>query len=328
MLFNISLPDLSDISDNQNIDKIRGYLATLNDQLRYMMMNIDEDNLSQSLSDTINTSAEYTAQLKESIVRLGDNISSLNQTAEKISWLISDGGNSSNFSLTSTAASIISNSLNLQGYAKFTDLQNSGYSIINGSNIISGSISADKIQSYSITADKIQSYSITADKLSVSSLQSISANIGGWSISDDSISSSVYGQGSFYINSASSSDSCWLRAKNSLGNTTFYISKNGSCYFNGSYISGRTITADKISTDSNQRLNLINNYYGTNIGKSLYLNSENTFCRLFINPSGILTFDTGSGNTYFSFALNRNGSSYSLSLLNGSGSVIGTIPIQ
>ncbi len=308
MFLNITLPDLSEISDKQNIEKIRGYLATLNDQLRYMMLNIDEDNLSENLSSTINTTAKQALETKDSVIRIDENLSKVSQTADKINWLISDGNSSSDFSLTSGAISLISNSINMGGYVKFSDLSNNGTTVINGSNIISGTISADK--------------------LSVSSLESISASIGGWYISGSSISSSAYGKGSFSINSAASSDSCWIRAKNSSGNTTFYISKDGSCYIEGSAILGGSITADKISTDVNKRLNLINNYYGTNIGKELYLNTSNQTCRIFINPSGIMTFDTGTGNTAFSFALTRTNSTYTLSLLNGSGIVLGTIPIN
>ena len=306
-MFNITLPDLSDISDKQNLEKIKGYLATLNDQLRYMMLNIDEENLSDSLSDTIKTAEKTSSEAKISLVRLGERISKVTQTADKINWLISNGKSSTDFTLTSTAARLISNSIDMTGYARFTDLSGTGTSVINGNNILTGTISADK--------------------LSVSTLESISANIGGWSISGNSITSSVSGC-SFSINSASSSDSCWIRAKNSYGNTTFYISKNGGCYFNGSYISGGSITADKLSSDSNLRLNLLNNYNGIHIGKDIYMSSSTHNGRIFINPAGVMTFDTGVGTTPFSFGLSRNGNVYSLTLYNGSGSVVGNIPIQ
>lgn len=62
MFFNISLPDLSKSSDKQNVEAIRGYLATLNDQLRYMMLNIDEENLSDDLVNVIKTAYLLTTQ--------------------------------------------------------------------------------------------------------------------------------------------------------------------------------------------------------------------------------------------------------------------------
>ena len=53
MQFNFSLPDFSDIKDGGNLDKIEGYLATLNDQLRHALFNIDEENLSENLQNVL-----------------------------------------------------------------------------------------------------------------------------------------------------------------------------------------------------------------------------------------------------------------------------------
>ncbi len=307
MLFNISLPSLSDISDKQNAEKIRGYLATLHDQLRYMMLNIDTENLSDSLSNTITTASDNAEFSKNNVISLGDKMTTVSQTADKINWLISDGNSATDFSLTSYAASLIADSVNIKGYVKFTDLEDSGTTVINGNNIISGTVSADK--------------------LSVSDLSALSASIGGWSLTETGISSSDSGGGSIYLNSASSSDYYWLKANNPAGYTTFYIAKNGSCYFNGSYISDGSITASKITCDSEKRLDLTNNYNGIKLGSPLIITNGTVNCRMFVNNSGILTFDSGVGDSMFSFALNRSNSTYSLSVLNGSGQVVGTIPL-
>lgn len=354
MFSNITLPTLEEISDKNNAEKIRGYLATLHDQLRYMMLNIDTDNLSDGLKTTISDASENAEfsknnvielnkdvsdlnsnvsdlnsnvsdlndgvsnlnngvnqlngevyQIKENILTYGENISSVTQTADKINWLVKDGTNSSNFTLTSRATSLISDCIDFTGYVKFNDLSQSGSTSINGNNIMTGTLSADKI--------------------TVGDLSSLSASIGGWSLNADGLSTTASGYGSLSLNSASSSDSYWLKATNANGYTTFYISKNGSCYFNGSYISNGSISANKISTDSENRLDLTNNYNGIKVGSSIYVTNGSVTRRMFVNPAGVLTFDTGNGNTTFSLALNRDGSNYTLSVLNGSGQTVGNI---
>lgn len=315
MLSGITLPTIDEISDKNNAEKIRGYLATLHDQLRYMMLNIDTANLSDGLSSTISTAADNAeqskqgvSQLKESMVKMGDSLSRVTQTADKINWLISDGGTSTDFTLTPSAASVISESINISGYVKITDLAQSGTTLIDGGNIKSGTISADK--------------------LSVSDMSALTASVGGWTISDSSISSSASGYGSLSLNSASSSDYYWLRATNAAGYTTFYIAKNGNCYLNGGFISEGSITAGKIVCDSEKRLDLTNNYNGIKIGSGMVITNGAVNCRVFVNTSGVLTFDTGRGDSMFSFALTRSGSAYSLAVLNGSGQTVGTIPLQ
>ena len=312
MLSNITLPTLSEVSDKQNMEKIRGYLATLHDQLRYMMLNIDMDNLSDSLSETIfnaSENAEYSknelASMKESVVSIDNTLSSLIQTADKINWFITDSTDTSEFTLTPNAVSVISKSVDLTGLVKFSDLEQTGSTVINGSNISAGSVSADK--------------------LSVSDLSALAANIGGWSLSASSISSKASDNGSIYLNSAYSNDPYWIKAVSPWGYTTFYIAKNGACYFDGSYISDGSITTNKIICDSDSRLDLTNNYRGIKVGHEMLITNGTTNCRLFVNNSGILTFDTGTGTSTFSLSLTRSGSAYSLNVHNGSGQIVGTI---
>ena len=57
MLFNVPLPDGNEFSKNGDFNSIKGYLSALNDQLRFLMVNIDEENLSENLLNTINRSS-------------------------------------------------------------------------------------------------------------------------------------------------------------------------------------------------------------------------------------------------------------------------------
>lgn len=308
MLSNITLPTLEEIRDKNNAEKIRGYLATLHDQLKYMMLNIDTDNLSDTLNTTISTSSQGVTDLKESVIQLDESMSVLSQAADKISWIVSDGTSSTDFSFTPYATELISKCVDITGYVTFSDLESNGKTVINGSNIISGSISADK--------------------LTVNDLSALSANIGGWSLSSSAIQSKSQSGGALSLNSATSSDPYWIKATDSYGYTTFYIAKSGACYFNGGYISSGSISADKIVCDTEKRLDLTNNYNGIKIGSGMVVTNGYNNCRLFVNNSGILTFDTGTGDSMFSLALLRSGSSYTLSVLNGSGQSVGSIPLS
>lgn len=57
MLFNIPLPDNNNFLKNGEMNSIKGYLSALNDQLRFLMVNIDEENLSENLLNTIKYSS-------------------------------------------------------------------------------------------------------------------------------------------------------------------------------------------------------------------------------------------------------------------------------
>ncbi|MBQ7968469.1 MAG: hypothetical protein IJ292_01420 [Clostridia bacterium] len=57
MLFNNPLPDINAFSKDGDLNLIKGYLSALNDQLRFFMVNIDEENLSENLRNSIKNSS-------------------------------------------------------------------------------------------------------------------------------------------------------------------------------------------------------------------------------------------------------------------------------
>ena len=71
-------------------------------------------------------------------------VSTVEQTANKINWLVS-GDSQSTMTLTDKAISLVSGTIDLSGFVTFHSLETSGESSINGANIITGSITADKI---------------------------------------------------------------------------------------------------------------------------------------------------------------------------------------
>jgi len=449
MQFNLTLPSFSDIEKSSELESIKGYLSTLHDQLRYMMLNIDTENLSSPLNETINNAAHTADQAQSSIVKMQDGLSEISQTANKINWLIQDGDSSTNFTMTKYAVSLISDVFDIKSMVKFTDLQNKGSTIINGNNITTGSVTADKISvndisslsakiggfdlgassissknnngsldicsasseseywisaknaegsntfyikkdgscffdgnfisDSSVSADKISvndisslsakiggfdlgassissensngsldicsasseseywisaknaegsntfyikkdgscffdgnfisDSSVSADKISVSDISSISAKIGGFDLGVSSISSEN-SNGSLDICSASSESEYWISAKNAEGSNTFYIKKDGSCFFDGNFISGSSVSADKLYSDNEKRLDFTNNYYGIKVGKSLHISDGYCTRKIYLNTSGNLMFETGHGNEVFSLGVNydSNGS--------------------
>ena len=94
MQLNVSPPDFSNNDDRYSTEKIKGYLSSLQNQLSHMLLNIEEDNLSDNFLNTIKTAAN---------------------TAEKINWLISNNSTSDSLFLTDSAVSSLLGSLKKLG---------------------------------------------------------------------------------------------------------------------------------------------------------------------------------------------------------------------
>lgn len=73
------------------------------------------------------------------------NISTVSQTANKINWLVKSGTSASDFTLTDRAISLVADNIDLTGYVTFSALSTTGQTTINGSNITTGTITADRI---------------------------------------------------------------------------------------------------------------------------------------------------------------------------------------
>ena len=72
-------------------------------------------------------------------------ISTVSQTANKINWIVASGTSSSNFTITDRAIKLVADTIDLSGYVTFSSLSTSGKTAINGANITTGTISADRI---------------------------------------------------------------------------------------------------------------------------------------------------------------------------------------
>lgn len=91
------------------------------------------------------TATAIRSEVSTSINGVNQSISIVEQTANKISWLIKSGTSSTNFVLTDKAVSLISNSIDLTGYVTFSSLKTAGTTEIDGGNIKTGTLDCSKI---------------------------------------------------------------------------------------------------------------------------------------------------------------------------------------
>ena len=113
----------------------------------------------------------------------------------------------------------------------------SGTTIINGNNLITGTVDADKITANAITTDKILAGAITANKISVTSISSLTSNIGTMTAGILQSSNYAYSSGNF------SSAGMIIDLNNRYIRTqNLFLSSAGSAYFTGN-IDAESITA-------------------------------------------------------------------------------------
>lgn len=82
-------------------------------------------------------------------------ISTVSQTANKINWIVASGTSSSNFTMTDRAIKLVADTIDLSGYVTFSALSTSGKTTINGANITTGTISADRIDVSSLKVNTV-----------------------------------------------------------------------------------------------------------------------------------------------------------------------------
>lgn len=109
---------------------------------------------------------------KNKTTELETTVSTVSQTADKINWLIKSGTSETDFTMTDRTVNIISSSISLTGYVKFSDLSQSGSTSIDGSNITTGTISASRIKANTI-------YSGTSSTVAIDCTSSSTMTIGG-----------------------------------------------------------------------------------------------------------------------------------------------------
>ena len=127
------------------------------------------------------TNYSTTAEMNTAINLSADNINSV------VSTKVGNNEVISKINQSSEAITINANKLNLQGYITASDLSGSGTTTINGSNITTGTISANRVSGGTLTGTTISGNTITGGTLSGTSINVTTGTIGGWNINSASI---------------------------------------------------------------------------------------------------------------------------------------------
>lgn len=188
----------------QNTYLTRGVSDVLFDEINTRIDSVEQEITPEGIMSKVEST--------DSWITIDSRISSISQTAGKISWLVESGTSSSNMTLTNDALRIIADNIDLTGKVTFNSLSSDVMdkidetvqdtittTEIDGANIKTGTITADKIGSYQITATHIGSDTITAshiatgaitgDKIAANTITA--SNIAAGTITADKIAAGV-----------------------------------------------------------------------------------------------------------------------------------------
>ena len=199
---------------------------------------------------------------------LSSNFSRIEQTANKISWLVKSGTSSSNMTLTDEALDIISKNVNITGTVTFSRLDSNTQNKINNSYNLTSSWKYGGTTT--IDGGKIQTGTITADQISANAIKG--KNITGGTIN--------IGSGTFIVNKNGQ-----IVASTEPNSKGQYLEMNSSSYkiYNGSKTVAMTIGF--------RDLNFENGNISTS-SPAIYLGADG------INNKGGTSYTAGTGRYY------------------------------
>ena len=109
----------------------------------------------ENTEGSISTLSQSLTSITTRVENAEGSISTVSQTAEKVNWLIASGTSASNFTMTDRAVSLVADRIDLSGYVTITSLKTAGSTTINGSNITTGTISADRIDASTLKVSRM-----------------------------------------------------------------------------------------------------------------------------------------------------------------------------
>ena len=128
-----------ELSSNEISTTVSGHTTTLSTHTQNI------STLTQTASGIQTQVTSLKTSTQNGFTEVKNSISTVGQTADKIYWLINSGGTSSNFTLTSRAAKLVADEIDLTGYVTISSLGSRGSTTIDGSRITTGTISADHL---------------------------------------------------------------------------------------------------------------------------------------------------------------------------------------
>ena len=72
------------------------------------------------------------------------------QTANKINWIVESGTSAADFTMTDRAISLVADNINLTGYVTFANLATEGQTLIDGGNIVANSLAVSALEADSL----------------------------------------------------------------------------------------------------------------------------------------------------------------------------------
>lgn len=102
-----------------------------------------------------NTDTTTTPELDNAINDLGAKYTEVKQTVDGLTITVTNGTTSSTIKLKSGSTEIASQTIQMTGLVSFTDLSTSGSTTINGENITTGTISADRIDTSTLKVEEV-----------------------------------------------------------------------------------------------------------------------------------------------------------------------------
>lgn len=109
----------------------------------------------ENTEGSISTLSQSLTSITTRVENTEGSISTVSQTADKVNWLIASGTSASNFTMTDRAVSLVADKIDLSGYVTITSLKTAGSTTINGSNITTGTISADRIDASTLKVSRM-----------------------------------------------------------------------------------------------------------------------------------------------------------------------------
>ena len=155
---------------NTRIENAEGAVSTLSQTVSSFKTRIENAEGSvSSLTQTVNS-------FKTRIETAEGNITSVTQTANKINWLVKSGTSASDFTMTDRAVKLVADTIDLSGYVTISALGTAGKTTINGANITTGTIKADRIDTSTL---KVKTIYAESGKVSLKESSTSTMYIGG-----------------------------------------------------------------------------------------------------------------------------------------------------
>ena len=152
------------------VESVEGSVSTLTQTVSGLTTRIE------TAEGNISTVTQDVSSLTTRIETAEGNISTVTQTANKIDWIVASGTSSSDFTMTDRAIKLVADTIDLSGYVTISSLETAGQTTINGSNITTGTIQADRIDTSSL---KVKTIYASSGKVSLKEYATSSMYIGG-----------------------------------------------------------------------------------------------------------------------------------------------------